>query len=301
MQVVEALAPKQDYSRKNVRRMLNVSERQLRSWEKQSLIAGGPVFTFSDIIALRTLLHLREKHVPAKTIGEAIHSLRVKLSHIERPLSELRIRSDGRRISVQISGQTMEALTGQLLLDFEGVEILGPTAFPGKAGSADKRRRDAEEWFQRGLMLEETGAPVDRALEAYTKAIELNPEAAGALVNLGTLYFRMGKLPKAEGYYLRAAAADTQYAMAHFNLGNLYDEQGDSELAREHYLASLRLNPKYADAYFNLALVSEQMGDNMKAVSYWNSYLKLDPNSTWAQTARRQLERLKQATLVGSR
>ena len=281
--------------------MLDVSERQLRSWEKQGLITGGEIFSFTDIIALRTLLKLREKRVPAKTIGQAVHSLRVKLSHIERPLSELRISSERGKISVQVSGQTMEALTGQLLLDFDAARLSGPTAFPGKAASNLSRWREAEHWFQRGLMLEETGAPEDRALEAYTKAVELNPEAAGALVNLGTLYFRMGKLPKAETYYLQAIAADPHYAMAHFNLGNLYDEQGDPARAREHYLTSLKLNPQYADAYFNLALVSEQIGDNMKAVSYWNSYLKLDASSTWAQTARRQLERLKQATLVGSR
>ena len=297
---MEAFAPKQDYSRENVRRMLDVSERQLRSWEKQGLIIGGAVFTFSDIVALRTVLRLREERIPARTIGQAVHSLRRKLSHIERPLSELRIISNGGRISVQISGETMEALTGQLLFNFDGVRISGPTAFPGKASAAAKWR-ESEHWFQRGLMLEETGAPVDTALEAYAKAIELNPEAAGALVNLGTLHFRMGKLAKAEGFYLRAIAADPQYAMAHFNLGNLYDEQRDVAKARDYYLASLKLNPQYADAYFNLALVSEQMGDNMKAVSYWSSYLKLDSSSAWAQTARRQLDRLKQATLAGSR
>jgi tetratricopeptide (TPR) repeat protein len=299
MEAVEALSPKQDYSRENIRRMLSVSERQLRSWEKQGLISGGSVFTFSDILALRTILKLREKKVPAKTIGQAIHSLRSKLSHIERPLSELRITSDGGIISVQLSGQKMEALTGQLLLNFDAAQMAGPTAFPKKKAAVDTSWREAEDWFQRGLTLEETGAPVEQAIEAYNKAVELNPDAAGALVNLGTIYFRMGKLAKAEAFYRQAIQADSQYALAQFNLGNLYDEQGDAARAREYYLAALKLNPKYADAYFNLALVCEQVGDNLKAVSYWSSYLKLDAASTWAQTARRQLERLKQMTVVG--
>lgn len=279
--------------------MLAVSERQLRSWEKQGLIAGGEVFSFSDILALRTLLKLREKKVPARTIGQAIHSLRSKLSHIERPLSELRITSDGGKISVQLSGQKMEALTGQLLLNFDAAKMGGPMAFPQKRVSPQASWREAEDCFQRGLTLEETGAPVERAIEAYSKAVELNPDAAGALVNLGTIYFRMGKLAKAEAYYRQAIEADSQYALAHFNLGNLFDEQGNAARAREHYLAALKLNPKYADAYFNLALVCEQEGDNLKAVSYWSSYLKLDAASAWAQTARRQLERLKQITVVG--
>ncbi len=301
MHALEPVSPKQDYSRGNIRRMLGVSERQLRSWEKQDLISGGQIFTFSDILGLRTLLMLRKKRVSLATIRKALDSLRSRLSHVERPLSELRITTDGGKISVHFSGTTMDALTGQLLLNFEAAAQSPPTAMPKRKPARDNSLQEAEEWFQRGLNLEETGAPVDQAVEAYTKAIELNADAAGALVNLGTIYFRMGKLAKAESFYKRAVIADPRYALAQFNLGNLYDELGDATRASEYYRAAIRLNPHYADAFFNLALVSEQMGDNFQALSCWTSYLKLDSGSTWAQTARRQLERLRQATFAGSR
>jgi len=282
--------------------MLEVSERQLKGWERQGLISGGQQFSFADILALRTLLQLRAKRVPSKTIERAVHSLRQKLSHVQKPLSELRISSEGGTISVQLSGGKMEALTGQLLLNFDPGDRGGPTTpFAKPQPSRSSLNREAEGWFQRGLSLEETGAPVDQVIGAYEKAVELNPEAAGALVNLGTLYFRLGKLAKAEGLYRKAVHSDPEYALAQFNLGNLYDEQGDIGQAREHYLAALKLNPQYADAYFNLALVSEQIGEHMKAVGYWNAYLKLDGSSSWAQVARKQLERLKQASLVHSR
>ena len=48
---------------------------------------------------------------------------------------------------------------------------------------------EAERYFQQGLSLEETGAPIQDAMAAYEKAIDLNPNAAGALVNLGTILF----------------------------------------------------------------------------------------------------------------
>ncbi|MDQ6677811.1 MAG: tetratricopeptide repeat protein [Acidobacteriota bacterium] len=282
--------------------MLEVSERQLKGWERQGLISGGEQFSFADILALRTLLQLRAKRVPSKTIERAVLSLRQKLAHVQKPLSELRISSEGGTISVQLAGSKMEALTGQLLLNFDPTDRGGPTTpFAKPKPSRSSLDREAESWFQRGLTLEETGAPVDQVIGAYEKAVELNPGAAGALVNLGTLYFRMGKLVKAEGLYRKAVHSDPEYALAQFNLGNFYDEQGDLHRAREHYLAALKLNPQYADAYFNLALVSEQMGERMKAVSYWNAYLKLDGSSSWAQVARKQLERLKQASLVHSR
>lgn len=282
--------------------MLGVSERQLRSWEKQRLIAGGEVFNFSDILALRTLVKLREKRFPAKTIREAVSSLRDKLSHVEHPLSELKISADGGKISVQVAGHKMDAISGQLLLNFETGGAAAPTTIPAKPVIARATAvREAEVWFQRGLTLEETGAPIGQAIEAYSKAIELNPEAAGALVNLGTIYFRMDKLAQAEKLYEQALAADPNYPLAHFNLGNLFDEKGEPVKAREHYLAAVRLNPKYADAYFNLALLAEQSSDNLKAVSYWNAYLKLDGSSSWAQVARQQLGRLKEITFVGPR
>ena len=53
--------PKQEYTRQDVRRMLGVSEQLLRSWERHGLIRGVPAFSFSDLIALKTLQKLREK------------------------------------------------------------------------------------------------------------------------------------------------------------------------------------------------------------------------------------------------
>ena len=81
----------------------------------------------------------------------------------------------------------MEAISGQLLFDFEASEIPTVRTMTTKTESKPSTDEEAEEWFQRGLALEETGAPVDQALNAYRKAIELNPNAAGALVNLGTI------------------------------------------------------------------------------------------------------------------
>jgi tetratricopeptide (TPR) repeat protein len=193
----------------------------------------------------------------------------------------------------------MEAVTGQLLLDFEASQRTALTAFASKPKV--EKSVESEQWFQRGLTLEETGAPVQEAIMAYEKAIELNDSAAGALVNLGTIFFRDRKLKKAESCYRQALVADPLYPLAHFNMANLYDEQGKAALARQHYEEAIRLDPRYADAFFNLALICEQAGEAMKAMSYWKSYLKLDSSSSWAEIARRQMDRLKDAAFVSSR
>jgi tetratricopeptide (TPR) repeat protein len=281
--------------------MLGISDQQLRGWQRQGLVPAAEAFTFSDIIAIRTLQKLRENGVPSRQIGRALNSLRDKLSGVRYPLAELKIVSDGRAISVHMPGEKMDALSGQLLFDFDASEIgTLKTIRTLEAKQADPRvlAAEAEAWFQRGLALEETGAPVREAIEAYKRAIELNPQAAGALLNLGTIHYKLRCFKEAEDYYRRAVEIDPRYALAHFNLGNLYDELGNAALAEQHYERALEINPHYADAHFNIALLCEKRGDPLRAVRHWKAYLKLDTTTAWADIARRQLARLRDAALV---
>lgn len=287
------------WRREDVRRIADITERQLRSWEKQGLVESHEQFGFSDLLALKTLKTLREQRISPRQIQRAITSLKSGLDAVEHPLAQLRITANGRKITVRVAGRMLEPISGQLLLDFDAAkEIEKLKAFPVQtaAPEADNdaaKERLAEEWFQRGLSLEETGAPIEEAEAAYRKAIEANPNASGALVNLGTIAFRMRRMSEAAEFYTRAAEADPQYPLAQFNLANLHDEQGRFEEARRHYLEAIRLSPRYADAYFNLALLCERNAEVLQAIGYWQTYLKLDSTSTWAGAARKQLERLK--------
>jgi tetratricopeptide (TPR) repeat protein len=290
------VTPKEEYSRADVRRKFGLSERQLKGWERQRLIPEANSYTFSDLVAFQTLIKLRENKISAREIFRALESLREKLEWVKQPLSELRVVSDGGRIAVHLAGQKMEAISGQILFDFDAGELRGIKSFPEPKPKVN-RMRESEVWFQKGLELEETGAPVEDAVDAYQKVLEINPGAAGALVNLGTIYYRLRKFEEAEKFYLAAIEADPGYPLAQFNLGNLYDEQGHLPEALEFYRRALALNPHYADAHFNLALLCERQGDAMKAVHHWKAYLKLDSSGQWADIARRQLERLRQAVL----
>ena len=272
----------------------------MKSWEKQALVPAASSYGFSQLLALRTLIKLRASRVPPLQIRRALSALAEKLQHVVNPLTELKLYADGKKIRVEIDGQAMEAVSGQLLLDFDQVELKRMLEFPvpNKASTDRTQRLEAERWFQRGLELEQTGAPVDHVIEAYQKAIELDPQSAGALVNLGTIQFNARNLPEAEKYYTRALEVDPEYALAHFNVANLYDERGDRARALEHYLAALRISPHYADAHYNVALLYQGSNQHMRAVRHWLTYLKLDPSSHWANIARRELAKLREATVV---
>jgi tetratricopeptide (TPR) repeat protein len=303
---VAVAAPKQAFSRSEALRLLKLSERQLTSWERQKLVPPVPSYGFKELLSLRTLMKFRRSRVSPQQVRRALTALAEKLRDVSDPLTQLKIYADGKRIRVDLDGRAMEAESFQLLLDFDQNELNRLLEFKApaadSAGADRKRRLSAEHWFQRGLELEQAGAPPDEVIGAYRKALEFDPTSAGALVNLGTIHFNARSWKEAERNYKLALEADPQYSLAHFDLANLYDERGDRGKAIEHYEAALGIAPNYADAHYNLALLYQGSNQTMKAVRHWTAYLKLDPTSHWSTIARRELSKLRQeAVLPGSR
>ena len=281
---------------------MKLSERQLSGWERQKLVRASASYGFKELLALRTLMKFRRSRVPALQIRRALTALAAKLGHVTDPLTQLRIYADGKRILVDLEGRPMEAESFQLLLDFDKNELNRLLEFkPPAAESAvadRKRRASAEHWFQRGLELEQTGAPANEVMDAYRKALEFDPSSAGALVNLGTIHFNARNWREAEKNYKAALEADPKYSLAHFDLANLYDERGDRGKAITHYEEALRIAPNYGDAHYNLALLYQGSNQTMKAVRHWTAYLKLDPGSHWSTIARRELTKLRQEAVL---
>jgi tetratricopeptide (TPR) repeat protein len=304
MITVPAVDSPSNYTREGVCRLLGIRESVLESWEEHGFVARAEKYGFRDLVALKTLRELRAKRVRVERIRLILASLRAKLKGVHDPLSELKIYTDGRRLAVQVDGQRMEPLSGQLLLDFDREEIRRLLQFPGKRAEETieqalvQKQREAAEWFEQGVELERTAAAPERIIEAYRKAIELDADAAGPHVNLGTLYFHLKRWPEAEASYRAAIALRSDYALAWFNLGNVYDELNNQGAAEECYLRVLEIDAGYADAHYNLALIHQSRGDNMQAVRCWRQYLKYDPAGYWAGIARRELSRLRQEAVV---
>jgi tetratricopeptide (TPR) repeat protein len=276
----------------------------LRTWERQQLIPERNEYRFLDLLLLKTIIRLREEKIPAQRIRRSLLALRERLKDNPELVSEVRVSSHGHRVRVQMGKQHMDPISGQLLFDFDENEISKLLHLPRAARDSQKtaellrRKMEADSWFERGLELEQRGAPIEEIIEAYEQAAELDPTAAGALVNLGTIYFHGHAWADAEAQYKKALEIDPSYPLAHFNLGNLYDERGDYPGALSHYKAAVRLFPNYADAHYNLALLHQNAGAMMEAVRHWRVYLKLDGASTWSDIARRELAKIEAVTVV---
>ena len=66
------MAPKEGYTRADVRRQFGLSERQLQSWEKRKLLDAAETYSFADLIAIQTILKLRESRIQPREIGKAV-------------------------------------------------------------------------------------------------------------------------------------------------------------------------------------------------------------------------------------
>ena len=276
-------------------RLLGISPGRLRSLDRAGIVPptgrrkGRRAYTFQDIIALRAARDLLTQKVRLRDVSRAIDNIRSSLPKVTRPLSELRIVSDGKRVVMKSSAFSYEPITGQMLLDFDVkalrddvVRVLRPVA--GK-----ERARTAYDLYVQGSQLDEDPATLDQAEALYKRALELDPWLAIAYTNLGNIRFRRGDDEAAEKLYGKALSLDAKQPEAQYNLGYVMLERGHPDEAVRYFKGAIASDPQFADAYFNLAMAYEQAGDPAKARPSWRKYLEIEPTGTWAEIARKHL------------
>ncbi len=267
-------------------RILHVSAQQLAGWERAGLIEPAETYSFSDLLQLKKLSDLRTKHVRPAVIRESLEAMQRQVSGLKNPLLEAGTFSTGTRVAFRHRGSAVEPIAGQFVLDFtprENVVAAKVKAMPPA--------ESAEEFFARGITLEEDPATHPAAIEAYKKALELDAEHAAAHINLGTLYYNRREYGLAEQHYRQAIEVDPRYALAYFDLGNVLDETGRLPEAAQAYRTALQFAPTYADAHYNLALAYEKMKLPRKALRHWQTYARMDASGPWAVHARAQIRR----------
>jgi tetratricopeptide (TPR) repeat protein len=274
------------FSRGEVQRILDVTEKQLDYWERLRIVSprkgkGEKFYDFGDLIGLRTAKQLIENGVPANRLRRSLAALRQQLSEVHAPLSELRVFSSGGEIVVEQKGARLEPLSGQFVMNFETAELNDKVHVMPE--------RSVEDWMTLAQQCEEDRETWAEAIDAYEHALRLDPERVDALVNLGTLLYDRGDLAKAVDSFRRAVTLEPANALAQFNLGSVLEEIGELEPARNHLRRAVSLDPSYSDAHYNLAFVCEKLGALGEARRHWQRYVELDPASPWCAYARQRL------------
>jgi tetratricopeptide (TPR) repeat protein len=115
---------------------------------------------------------------------------------------------------------------------------------------------------------------------SYRRALEIKPDFAEGLINLGTLLGELGRLDEAASLFRLALRVNPRQAgaRAHTGLGAVLEKQGDFPGAVSHLKEALRLEPEFAEAYNNLGVVYEKQGDPQVSREAFETAIRLSPD-----------------------
>ena len=265
------------YGVRDVEKLLRLPRGTIRSLIASGFVtpARGPRgawrFSFQDLIVLRTAQALADANVPQRRITKSMRDLRRHLPET-MPLSGLSIAAEGDRVVVRDGSSRWQAESGQYLLGFDGNPADGSLSVIERDSDV-KPANSAQEYFAEGAALEATNS--EAALQAYERAIAIDPAFVDAHINLGRLFHDAARFADAERIYREAIRVCGNDAVLLFNLGVLLEDLDRGAEAIAAYEAALRSDPDLADGHYNLSLLYEKRAKPKEAIRHMARYRML--------------------------
>lgn len=148
-----------------------------------------------------------------------------------------------------------------------------PAPSPGtKQGTTIDYAKQADDYFF-------NTKEYDKAITAYTKAIEQDKDDARLYMNRGISYRKTGDNNKALADYNQAIKLKSDYAIAYYNRGYLYQSVQKYDNAIKDYTQAIKLQADDADYWNQRGLAYESKKDYAKAASDFKQALKISPNN----------------------
>ena len=144
------------------------------------------------------------------------------------------------------------------------------------SGTSEEELR-AELVFQHGNVMLMIGQ-IDRAIEHYSRAIELNPDHATAYNNRGNARCNMDDPALAIEDFNKAIKLEPDYAEAYNNRGTAYKNKGDYDYAIKDYNTAIQLNRNLTEAYINRGAAYSDKGEYDRSITDYNTAIKQGRN-----------------------
>ena len=127
---------------------------------------------------------------------------------------------------------------------------------------------------------------MDKAIEAYSRAIEHNPSDTTAYTNRGIAYVNNGAHDLAIADYNKAIDLNSDDDTAYNNRGAVYFSKGVYDRAIEDFSKAIALNPDYAGAYNNRGNAYYGKGAYDRAIEDHNKAIKLNSDDATSYNSR---------------
>ena len=124
------------------------------------------------------------------------------------------------------------------------------------------------------------------ALTQSLKLLDQFPSSIDLYNIIGAASQGLGKVEKAIEAYNKALSIEPNLADAYYNLGNAFKDQGKLEEAIKAYNKGITIKPDFADAYFNMGNVLKDQGKLEEAIVAYkkallSSLIMLGLTTTW--------------------
>lgn len=171
-------------------------------------------------------------------------------------------------------------------------------------------------WEIIGLVRRDIQGSTEGAIEAFKKALQLDPKNPTVYTEVGNLYAGLGDLDKARENYQKAQELKSNYYNAYllealsyeednpektieelkvveekfpsmtetkYQLGRIYKDQGKSDLAISYFIETLQLSPTHSNALYSLGLIYEEKGNFETALAAFERVAELNPENEQVQ------------------
>ena len=143
--------------------------------------------------------------------------------------------------------------------------------------ASDKRASRAVAYYNLGYALTEKNDLIG-AVEAYEKAIAIQPAFAAALANLGSNLLTLGKTGKALPVLRDAVQLLPDNALLRAQLGDALQAESRLAEAEESYRQAVAMDCKMARAFYGLGCVQITLGDFAEAIESYRKVLSIAPD-----------------------
>ena len=115
------------------------------------------------------------------------------------------------------------------------------------------------------------------AAHHFREVSRLDPNRAGAFINLGAVLNLLNQYDEAIAALRRGIQLDGQRVEGYYNLGLVYKRKGQTDMAITAYKEAVRINPRMADAHLNLANLHLEKGQTRHAIHHYDLALQVRP------------------------
>jgi len=116
----------------------------------------------------------------------------------------------------------------------------------------------------------------DKAIETYTRGIELNPDRDDLRIDLGNLYFADDRYQEAVNEYQDAVRVNSSSSSNHYSLGQGFLKMGKYSQAEQEFRTVLRMEPDSPYGNYGLGLAYSKREKFERAIEKFDQAIRKD-------------------------